>query len=851
VCESADAGCARREQDRRREAVVLVNADNTGRPTMPAEVLERLPGGVAYFAGPQHTVELATGSFRRLFGDRALVGLPVRDALPEAEGRLLVEKLDCVRRTGGRAEAREVEVGGVEGSAEPVAVDLVCEPVAERDGTIAGVVVQATEVTARVRGRNRLERLAADLIDAHGRYRTLFETMPQGVVYHDPDGAIIAANPAAAEALGVDADDLVGLRLQGSQWDAVREDGSAFPGDEHPAAVALRTGEVVPDVVMGVRHGVSGERRWLAVTAIPVARDETGRPQGAYAMFRDVTEVRRAARALRDRDALLGRLRDANVLGVALADEERVLDANGAFLEMVGHSEEDQKAGKVDWRALTPAEWAPSDAAALDQLRRHGACEPFEKELVHRSGRRVPVLIGAAVVGRDPLTWITFVADLSVRHQAEQERAKLVAAAHAARIEAKNAQERLSLLLGAGDLVAATHSRQDLLEQVTRLVVPAVADYAIVLLPTEDGGLQTTAAEAKDPAEAGTLSALLKEPLPSNGSVLLQAAFRTGQSHLLQDVSGHFSRWPQIDPRLEPLAGRLHVDSAIVVALVLGEEHLGVLALARKDDRPSFTRSDVAVAEELGRRVAVGLGNVDTFTREHSVSGVLQRSVLPDVLPSMPGVDLGVVYLPATEGVDVGGDWYDAFALGDRVLGIVIGDVVGHNLASASAMNQVRNAVRALAVDDPDPGKVLTRTNSALARLLPEALATVFYGVLDVGEGRLVYANAGHPPPVMTGSAGPRYLTGGGGLMLGVAGDASYEVATQDLPRGCGLLLYSDGLVEDRRRSIDQGLDTLAEAFGREVPGTAQDILRRAQTALLRSGARADDVCLLAMHLHE
>lgn len=613
--------------------------------------------------------------------------------------------------------------------------------------------------------------------------------------------------------------------------------------------VALHSGEVVADVVMGVRHGVTRERRWLAVTAVPVAHDEKGRPQRAHAMFRDVTEMRRAAAALRDRDALLGRLRDANVLGIAVATEERVVDANGAFLRMVGYTEEDQAAGRLNWRAMTPPEWAPSDDAALEQLRRTGACEPFEKELVHRSGHRVPVLIGAAVVDREPLAWVTFVADLSERNQAEQERAKLVAYAHTARIEAKNAEERLSLLLGAGDLLAATRSREELLGQITRLVVPAVADCATVLLPVEDGSLRATAVEGRSRTATTVLASLLRDPIPRDGSVAFQAAYQTGQSQLVQDIAGHRAESPQLDPRLGEIADRLQLGSAMAVPLAQGREYVGVLALGRSKDRSGFTRSDVAVAEELGRRIAIGLTNVDMFTREHSLSEILQRSVLPDILPTVPGVDLSVVYLPATEGVDVGGDWYDAFPLGDGRLGIVIGDVVGHNLASASAMNQVRNAVRAVAVDDPDPSRVLTRTNAALTRLLPEALATVFYGVLDTRRGQLTYANAGHPPPVMTSARQTQYLTGGGGLMLGVADDASYEVATHELPHGSGLLLYSDGLVEDRRRSIDQGLETLAAALAGRGLDSADGMCAAAQTALLESEARADDVCLLAVHL--
>jgi serine phosphatase RsbU (regulator of sigma subunit) len=131
---------------------------------------------------------------------------------------------------------------------------------------------------------------------------------------------------------------------------------------------------------------------------------------------------------------------------------------------------------------------------------------------------------------------------------------------------------------------------------------------------------------------------------------------------------------------------------------------------------------------------------------------------------------------------------------------------------------------------------------------MPEAMATVFYGVLDTGTGDLTYANAGHPPPLLSGPRGTEYLTGPGGLMLGVSDRATYASVTEHLEPGCTVLLYSDGLVEDRRRPLDEGLDALASAFvGRTV--TAAEMCATAQTSLVEGQVRADDVCLLAVQL--
>lgn len=822
------------------------------RLAMMADLLERLPAAVAYLAGPDHRFEFANEACVRLVGGRDLVGKSVHEALPEVAGQGYFEVLDEVLATGDPREGREAEIWVRQAGDElsRIFVDLLFEPVRDAAGVVVGVLVHAVDVTARVLVRHRSEALAGELTEAEGRYRTLFETMPDGVVYHDGDGVIVAANPTAGRILGVDASDLVGLSPQGEHWQAVREDGSPFPGDEHPAMVALRTGEIVADVVMGVTHGQTGERRWLSVTAVPDARDEQGRPQRAYAMFQDVTEQRRAAAALRERDSLLGRLRDANVLGILLVDDQRVLDANDAFLDMVGYDSDDLAAGRIDWRAITPPEWTARSQEAVDQLRRTGACEPFEKEYLHKSGRRVPVLLGAAVVDREPTRWVTFVADLSERQRAEQERARLLAAAEAARAEAESADERLGLVLHAGSLVAAMRDKEDLLRQVTRLVVPAMADFAIVLLPTPVG-LVAAATEHRDAAASEILRTLAGRPVPPETSIAFEVAYRTGRSQLVSDVPDTLARLPGIPPAVVEVVSRLDAESFVAVPLAQaqGVGPLGVLGLFRAHGRAPFAEDDVAVVEELGRRLAVGLTNADTFAREHTVAEMLQQSVLPEVLPDVDGVDLAVVYLPATEDVDVGGDWYDAFPLGQERLGIVLGDVVGHNLASASVMNQVRNALRAYAVDTQDPGRVLARTNKALVQLMPEAMATVLYGVLDVRTGELSYASAGHPPPLLAGPDGSRYLIDGAGMMLGVADSPSYTTARDHLLPGSSLLLFSDGLVEDRSRSLDEGLDALASVFSKGEVATAEEACALAQGVLVEGSARADDVCLLAVRV--
>jgi len=819
--------------------------------TLLRELLANLPAAVAYLAGPDLVIEFANDVYRRLVGDRDVVGLPLRQALPELAPQGRFEMLEQILETGQAAGGNETEVWVRRPGEQPeqMFVDFVYQPVRGADGTVAGVLLYATDVTAHVRDRRRLETLAWQLTASQERYRTLFETMPLGVVHYDVNGDIIGANPAAGEILGLDLTAVTSWPVV-ARGQAVREDGSPFRPEDLPVPVALRTGEVVADVLAGVRHGRTGELRWLQVTAIPDARDDQGRPRRAYAIFTDLTGQRRTEAALRESTALLGRLREANVLGVVVSTEQGAYEANDAFLDMIGYSRDDLAAGRVSYQSVTAPGWASRDRDALEELRRAGAFQPYEKEYTHRDGHRVPVVVGAAVIDRAPLRWVTFVVDLTARQRAEDERAELLVSERAARAEAGNARDRLAFLMRAGALVAATRDRDEMLAQVAQLVVPSLADYCVVFLPTGDEALQAAALAHRDPAREATLARLRELRLATTGPLLPQAAYTTGVTQLADDVPAKLAAWSSAEPAVGPFIASMRPHSALATPLMTGTQPAGVLLLGRSEDRPRFADTDIDIVEELARRLGAGLANADTFAREHAIAETLQRAILPDVLPQFPGLDIAVHYLPATEGADVGGDWYDAFPLAGGRAGLVTGDVTGHNLASASIMGQIRSVLRAYAIDDPDPGQVLRRTNTALAKLLPEALATAVYAVIDLNTGDLSYANAGHPPLLLRDPAGQAgYLDDAAGIMLGACTSTHFTVGHHRLVPGAALLGYTDGLIESRGRDITESLNALADAMGRTCRLTAEQICATVESTLLGSAARADDVCLLAARI--
>lgn len=233
--------------------------------------------------------------------------------------------------------------------------------------------------------------------------------------------------------------------------------------------------------------------------------------------------------------------------------------------------------------------------------------------------------------------------------------------------------------------------------------------------------------------------------------------------------------------------------------------------------------------------------------REHQIAETLQLSLLPQRLPEIPGVDLAARYVPATADVQVGGDWYDVIPLPGGLVGLAIGDVAGHGLQAAATMGQLRMALRAYALQDPSPVGVMSGLHRLVSQLPMPEMVTLMYLVFDPATRTLRFANAGHPPALVVGAGTGTYLEHGLAPPVGVTVDGLYTEASQELAAGTTLLLYTDGLVERRGVSIQDGLDRLslfaAASSTSDLEGFCDDVL----SSLLDQGQVADDVALVAM----
>ncbi len=254
-----------------------------------------------------------------------------------------------------------------------------------------------------------------------------------------------------------------------------------------------------------------------------------------------------------------------------------------------------------------------------------------------------------------------------------------------------------------------------------------------------------------------------------------------------------------------------------------------------------------AVAREIAGRAALALDNALVYERERDVSHTLQLGLLGGALPEFENVVVTPAYRAGTAALEVGGDWYDAFPLLSGSVALVVGDVVGHGLEAAVAMGQLRGAVSALA-QTAGPAELLDRLDAFVETVPSAATATLAFVDLDCDTGRLRYACAGHPPPLIVSPDGrTRFLWDGRSAPLGsMLGDSRGE-ADEQLDEGETLVLYTDGLVERRSTSIDVGLERLADVARLSAPG-APALADEICDALIEGPSQDDDVCVLTIH---
>jgi anti-sigma regulatory factor (Ser/Thr protein kinase) len=296
---------------------------------------------------------------------------------------------------------------------------------------------------------------------------------------------------------------------------------------------------------------------------------------------------------------------------------------------------------------------------------------------------------------------------------------------------------------------------------------------------------------------------------------------------------------------LNPILREKGIRSLLGAPLMIEGRVLGVLHVGTLTPR-EFTPDDADLLQLAADRAAIAIEQAQVDQRRQ-VAEALQRTLLPASLPAMPGLEIAGRYLPAAGG-SLGGDWFDAFLLPSGRIALTVGDVVGHGVTAAAVMAQLRTALRAYAVESHEPAEVVARVNAMMCQLGPSAMTTLAYLVLDAGDESLELVNAGHPPPLLIdpGAGESRFLPLQGGIALGATAAATYRSERLAFPPRAMVVLYTDGLVERRGTSIDDGLEEL-----RALVSDCEDVEGLCSLVAARMVPKAplDDVAVVAARI--
>jgi serine phosphatase RsbU (regulator of sigma subunit)/PAS domain-containing protein len=661
--------------------------------------------------------------------------------------------------------------------------------------------------------------------------RDVLGELAEGVAVLDAAGRLRYANAEAVRIWGFDDPGEVPGSLQDFSPGFVLRDpeGVAIPVEDWPATRAL-AGERLDGLEFQLARR-DGSSHWVRCAGGPV--ELAGGQTGAWISFRDVGREEAILRELREERDLVAALVDMSPLAVAVVRApdlvvELANDVAKALrpeTEMVGTPvaqvfPEAQPAGFLDLLAevaetgrTVSVEDAPLDWWEPGQPRHFSMTY---SRLSQPSGRPTRVLI----IARETTTEVT-----------ARARAEAIAAERSRDLSrARVTSARLRSLV---DLAAAIASVEDL-DTLLYLVTGEAArllgsDMASLFLLDERGDVLIGRAHVgmDDQVVPGMRITLAEWPE-------LAEIVRTGRPavHVRAD---------QVRGPAQPHIERFGIRSYVAVRLGSPGRPLGVL-FVNHSRRHRFTRPELAFVETLTSYLSVTIERARLVSVLREAVTSLQAAVLPADFPAVPGLDVAALYRSASEVAQVGGDFYDLFALEDGRVAAVIGDVCGKGVAAARHTVRLRYELRTLLEDGRPPGRVLTQFNRRVqGEFVADEYATLLLVVLDPGTGAASWSSAGHPPPLLSGAT-PRTLAFGGSLPIGLFGDATYQTARFTLPPGRCLILYTDGVIEardpDRQEFGNDGLEAAAPAVAAGAGDVAEVVLKQ---VLSHTGGHLDD----------
>lgn len=370
--------------------------------------------------------------------------------------------------------------------------------------------------------------------------------------------------------------------------------------------------------------------------------------------------------------------------------------------------------------------------------------------------------------------------------------------------------DALDLLAEASARLASSVELSVTLPQVADLCVSRLADYCAI---------------AADHGDAGGIS-------------LVEAAREPGVRIAMQDCD-----------RAHELLEAAGYESVVVTPLTGRQEPLGIFVIASRE-KGAFDGQTQKLAKVLALQIANAIDQSLLFERTYRVADRLQRALLPDSFPRVRGASFHAAYRPASDEAEVGGDWYDAFALPDGRIAISMGDVAGHGLEAATVMGEIRQAMRSTAVNQQSPAAVLEHINSVISLRKGIGMVTAIFGYYEPVRRELTYAVAGHPPPVLAAAGAFNGFLPGGGVPLGVEAAVRASDWTVALPPRSCVVFYTDGMTE-YSRDVIVGEQRLIEASARAFESDPENPALALQERIFDAQINRDDAATLTLSCHD
>jgi serine phosphatase RsbU (regulator of sigma subunit)/anti-sigma regulatory factor (Ser/Thr protein kinase) len=573
-----------------------------------------------------------------------------------------------------------------------------------------------------------------------------------------------------------------------------------------------------------------------------------GDDEPAVRALEALQRVSEAALAYLSLDELLGELLE-RIAEVLAADTAAFLLLDEAKRELVaraakGIEEEVEQGVRIPLgRGFAGRVAAERRAIAIEDVDHADIFNPILREKGLRSLLGVPLLVDGRVIGvlhvgtlttrrfeardRDLLQLAADRAALAIEH------ARLFDQERLARQRAEEASRTLEALQRVSDAALAYLSLDELLAELLERISEVLAADTAAFLLLDEATEELVARAVKgieEEVEHG-----VRIPLGRGFAGRIAAERR---AIAIEDVD----HADIVNPILREKGIRSLLGVPLLVeGRVIGVLHVGTLTTRR------FEARDRDLLQLAADRAALAIEHARVF-EQWGVVDALQRSLLPDTLPAIPGVELTARYLPAPVAGTVGGDWYDVFPLERGRIALVVGDVMGHGVTAATHMAQVRTTLRAFAAEGHEPAVVLERVNRILVTLHPATMTTIAYLVLDPEQESACAVSAGHLPPLLVGPDGDaRFLAAEGDPPVGVTRTATYREHRVDVPSGTTIVLVTDGGLEVRGEPLDAGLERLRAFAARERdPVRLADAIARGE---LSRQPPADDVAVLVARL--